>query len=114
MGWCAVAPREAYVRPTSSPKYRKALAPVDTAPAWAVVCSCVRPRYRRRGITVSLLEAAVAVSRGARTVEGYKGKLPAPSAWTGTLGTFLKVGFVEVARRDPARGGTIGNGGDAR
>ncbi len=108
VGWCAVAPREAYVRLTASPKYRKVLAPVDTAPAWAVVCFYVRPGYRRRGITVSLLKAAVAfaASRGARIVEGYpldKGKLPAPSAWTGTLGTFLKAGFVEVARRDPAR-----------
>jgi GNAT superfamily N-acetyltransferase len=108
VGWCAVGPREAYVRLTASPKYRKILAPVDDEPVWSVVCFYVLPGCRRRGITVPLLKAAVAfaASRGARIVEGYpvdKGKLPSPSAWTGPVGTFKKAGFVEVARRDPVR-----------
>lgn len=108
VGWCAVGPREAYVRLTSSPKYAKVLAPVDDEPVWSVVCFYVRPGHRRQGITVPLLKAAVAfaAARGARIVEGYpvdKSKLPSPSAWTGPVGTFRKAGFVEVARRDPVR-----------
>jgi len=108
VGWCAVGLREAYVRLSSSPKYRKIFAPVDDEPVWSVVCFYVRPGYRRQGISVPLLKAAVAfaAARGARIVEGYpvdKAKLPAPSAWTGSVGTFRKAGFVEVARRDPVR-----------
>lgn len=108
VGWCAVGPREAYVRLSSSPRYRKVLAPVDDEPVWSAVCFYVRPGHRRQGMTVPLLEAAVAFAgaRGARIVEGYpvdKPKLPAPSRWTGPVGTIRKAGFVEVARRHPAR-----------
>jgi len=75
---------------------------------WSVVCFYVRPGYRGCGLTVPLLKAAVAfaASRGAWIVEGYpvdKADLPAPSRWTGPLATFLRAGFVEVARRAPAR-----------
>ncbi|MCX7750708.1 MAG: GNAT family N-acetyltransferase [Candidatus Bipolaricaulota bacterium] len=108
VGWCAVGPREVYVRLASSPQYRTVLAPVDELPVWSAVCFYVRPGYRRQGITVPLLQAAVsyAASCGARIVEGYpvdKGWLPAPSAWTGPVETFRRAGFVEVCRRVPHR-----------
>ena len=43
VGWCAIGPREAYIRLSCSPRHRRALAPVDDAPAWSDVCFYVLP-----------------------------------------------------------------------
>ena len=100
-GWCAVAPRSAYVFLERS----RVLRPLDDTPVWSVSCLFVDRAYRNRGLSVELLRAAVtfAASRGARVVEGYptdvkKGALPAPFVWTGVLGAFLKAGFHEMPR----------------
>ncbi|MCS7217201.1 MAG: GNAT family N-acetyltransferase [Candidatus Bipolaricaulota bacterium] len=108
VGWCALGPREKFVH-LSCPTfpYRKALAPVDEEPVWSVVCFYVRPAYRRRGLTLPLLQAAVAFAaeQGARVLEGYPwDRGPGgPPTYMGPLSTFLKAGFVEVARRHPQR-----------
>jgi GNAT superfamily N-acetyltransferase len=106
VGWCAVAPRGTYVKLQNS----RTLAPVDDQPVWSVVCFYVAKGYRRRGVTVSLLRAAVehARKRGARIVEGYpispnSGRTPDVFAWTGLESAFLKAGFKEVARRSATR-----------
>jgi len=69
VGWCAVAPREAYTALQRS----RVLKPVDADPVWAIVCFVVARPFRRRGLSVHLLKAAVqrARERGARIVEGY-------------------------------------------
>lgn len=105
VGWCAIAPREAYVRLANS----RVLKPVDDQPVWSVSCFYVEHSYRRTGLTLGLLLAAVeyARQRGAKIVEGYpqdlQKDLPSPFVWTGLLATFRKAGFKEVARRSPTR-----------
>ena len=105
-GWCAVQPREAY------PVLRRSrlLKPVDDQPAWAVTCFFIGQGFRRRGLTVRLLRAALAhaQARGARIVEGYPldplgAKVSDAHAWHGTVAAFHAVGFVEVARRSASR-----------
>lgn len=106
VGWCAVAPREAYPRLSRS----RILRPVDDAGVWSVVCFFIGKHWRRKGLTVALIRAAVdfVKSRGGTVVEGYpveptKGKVPDAFAYPGLAGAFKAAGFVEVARRSPTR-----------
>jgi GNAT superfamily N-acetyltransferase len=105
VGWCAVAPREVYTRLANS----RVLKPVDAQSVWSVSCFYVMPGYRRSGLSVALLKAAVdyADQNGAEIVEGYpqeaRKSLPDAFAWTGILSTFRHAGFKEVARRSPTR-----------
>lgn len=120
VGWCALAPREQYVRLERS----RVMARVDDRPVWSVVCFFVERSARRAGVTTALLEAAVAhaARRGARIVEGYPvdphGRRVADTfAWFGLASAFERAGFREVARRSPSRpvmrhvvGGSAGRG----
>ncbi len=105
VGWCSVAPRGQFVRLAAS----RILAPVDERPVWSVSCFFVRRDWQGRGLSVRLLEAAVAYARagGARLIEGYPyapaGRLPGAFVWTGLEGTFREAGFTEVARRSAGR-----------
>ena len=106
VGWCAVAPRQAYPRLARS----RAMRAVDDQPVWSVVCLFIAKGHRRRGISVALLRGAAefAASRGARLVEGYpveprSGAMPDVFAWTGTASAFRAAGFSEVARALPGR-----------
>jgi GNAT superfamily N-acetyltransferase len=106
IGWCAVAPRDEYVRLEGS----KVLAPVDEKPVWSTPCFFVSNEHRGAGVSVKLLKAAVeyASLHGAKLVEGYPQdlggkKLPPPFVWTGLLTTFEKAGFKEVVRRSKTR-----------
>jgi GNAT superfamily N-acetyltransferase len=108
VGWCSLAPRDDFPALKRSRLFRLAGSGEN---CWSVSCLFVDRRYRARGISVSLLEAACdfAFSRGAQRLEGYpvdvgKGKRIAPAfAWTGTAAAFLKAGFSEVARPAPTR-----------
>ena len=106
VGWCALAPREAYPRLERS----RILKRVDAEPVWSVTCFFVARPFRRRGVTVALLKAAVAYAKahGARIVEGYpveptRGRMPDPFVYTGLASAFRKAGFVEALRRSPSR-----------
>lgn len=106
VGWCAVAPRDRYPRLARS----RILAPLDDLPVWSVPCFFVAKPWRRRGVTVALLGAAVrfARSRGAKRLEGYpvaprRGEIPAAFAYTGLPSAFERAGFREVARRSETR-----------
>jgi GNAT superfamily N-acetyltransferase len=106
IGWCAVAPREAY----SFLERSRVLARVDEKPVWSVTCLFVAKAFRQGGVSVQLLRAAAehAARHGARIVEGYpvvprKDRMPDVFAWTGTLSAFRRAGFKEVARHSPAR-----------
>ncbi|MFB0546736.1 MAG: GNAT family N-acetyltransferase, partial [Anaerolineae bacterium] len=101
IAWCSVAPRENFPVLERS----RTLKRVDDEPVWSVVCFFVTKPFRRKGVTVELLRAAVeyAKEQGARIVEGYptepkKANMPAAFAWTGLASTFRKAGFVEVLR----------------
>jgi len=107
IGWCAIAPREAYPRLDRSRIFKR----LDDEPVWSVSCFFVARPYRRQGVTTALLRAALdfARRRGARIVEGYpvetrKGSdMPAPWAWTGFASSFRAAGFEEAARRSQTR-----------
>jgi GNAT superfamily N-acetyltransferase len=106
VGWCALAPREDYPALARS----RVLKPVDERPVWSISCFYIDRAWRRRGLSVALLDAAVefARGRGATIVEGYpveptKHDYPAVFAWTGTAQTFRRAGFEECLRRSPTR-----------
>jgi GNAT superfamily N-acetyltransferase len=106
IGWCAVAPREAYPSLDRS----QVLQPVDDQPVWSITCFYIARGYRKQGVTGQLLAAAIqfAHERGAQIIEGYPidaggEKKSAPSVFTGLASTFERTGFVEVARRSPTR-----------
>jgi GNAT superfamily N-acetyltransferase len=106
IGWCAIAPREAYPVLERS----RTLKRVDERAVWSVTCFFVTRRFRRRGVSVALLRAAVehALAHGGRVIEGYPvaargGRMPDAFAWTGLHSCFVAAGFSEVLRRSPSR-----------
>jgi GNAT superfamily N-acetyltransferase len=105
IGWCALAPRATYPRLATS----RILKPVDEQPVWSVTCFFVAREFRRRGVTVELLKAAVkfAQAHGAAIVEGYPVDAPRGQpdvfVYTGLVSAFRRAGFKEVARRSATR-----------
>ena len=106
VGWCAIGPRETFSKLSRS----RILKPVDEKSVWSVVCFFIDKMFRRKGISVRLLKAAVkyAEEQGASIVEGYpvepkKGRTPDPFAYTGLVSAFLKAEFIEVERRSETR-----------
>ena len=86
VGWCAVAPREEY----SALERSRILKPIDNLPIWSVSCMFVNKEYRKKGMSVKLLRAAIdhVRQRGGTILEGYpvepsKNEIPAVFAWTG-------------------------------
>ena len=105
VGWVAVAPRDDHAQIGRS----RIMRPVDGAPAHAITCFYLAPRWRRRGLMRPLIEAAVGFARGqgAALVEAYPFDPPPgqriSGGFHGIAGAFGDHGFVEVARRSPAR-----------
>ena len=106
VGWVSLAPREEFPRLSRS----RILKPVDEQPVWSVVCFFVAKGYRRQGLTIQLLQAAVnfALTNGAQIVEGYPvepkgGKSPDPFVYTGLASAFKQAGFTEILRRSETR-----------
>ena len=108
VGWCAIGPRETYPALERSRIMRPP--PPDASRVWCVTCFYVAPRFRRRGLSVQLLRAAVTFAgrRGARVVEGYpivpsRSDYPPAFASIGLAGTFSGAGFRQVAQPSPTR-----------
>jgi GNAT superfamily N-acetyltransferase len=113
VGWCAVEPRTAYsglLRVYRVPWEGRSEDKTDDS-IWAVTCVFVRAGFRRRGITYSLVRAAVdlARDRGARALEGYP-MLTEPGKeiiWdeilVGSRSIFSAAGFSEVSHPTPRR-----------
>jgi GNAT superfamily N-acetyltransferase len=107
VGWCSIAPRESFPKLERS----RILKRVDDKPVWSVVCFFITKAFRRKGLSVELLKAAVnyAAKHGAEIVEGYpiepkKSQTPADGfAYTGLASAFHRVGFTEVVRRSETR-----------
>jgi GNAT superfamily N-acetyltransferase len=103
VGWVSLGPREDYERLAFS----KTLGRVDETPVWSIVCFVVGRRHRGQGIADRLLAAAIehARDRGATMLEAYPvevpegERIPAASAFKGTLSMFERHGFAVVARR---------------
>jgi GNAT superfamily N-acetyltransferase len=105
IGWISLGPRDDYARLRRSPVMK----PVDDKPVWSIICFVVDPKARRRGVARKMLDGAMAWARkqGATLLESYpcdKGKNARDdSMWFGAKSMFDRAGFVEVARRKPAR-----------
>lgn len=104
IGWCAIEPRESYSLLENS----RVLKRIDDKKVWSVVCFFIDRKYRGKGVTEKLLEAALkyAKKNKAKIVEGYpidSKNTPSAFAWTGFASAFTKVGFKEVHRGSPTR-----------
>ena len=85
---------------------------VDDVPVWVVPCFFVHNKYRGRGITVALLQAAVeyAGKHGAPAIEGYPrapgARVDDSTAFFGSVAQFRRAGYRVVARprRDLPKG----------
>jgi GNAT superfamily N-acetyltransferase len=106
IGWCSVAPREAYPVLDRSPVLKR----VDDQPVWSIVCFFVAKPFRGQRVSAELLQAAVeyAASNGAKIIEGYplvpkRDRMPDVSTFTGLVSIFRQAGFVEVLRRSETR-----------
>ena len=105
VGWCQVTPREHLPWMDRG----RVLHRIDDAPVWSISCFYVRSGYRRRGVTSALIEAALAFAAeaGAPALEAIPVDKALPKGvsndFTGVASTFRRLGFVEVARRSPAR-----------
>jgi len=106
VGWCSVAAREHFPALQRS----RILGPLDGRPVWSVTCFFIAKPFRRQGLTVQLLRAAIGYvrRRGGRVLEGYpvepkQGEIPGVFAWTGLAAAFRQAGFVECLRRSDTR-----------
>jgi GNAT superfamily N-acetyltransferase len=106
IGWCAVAPREAF----SSLERSRILKRVDDKPVWSVVCFFIAKPFRYKGVSVALLKAAIEYvkKQGGKIVEGYPvepktDKFPDAFAYHGLASAFRQAGFKEIARRSKTR-----------
>src|SRR5262245_15229005 len=106
IGWISVAPREEFIALERS----RVLKPIDDKPVWSVSCLFVNKDYRRCGVSVGLLKAAIDYVKKNRgtivegyPVEPYTDSMPPVFAWTGTMAAFEKAGFKEAARGSPSR-----------
>jgi len=105
-GWCAVAPREKFIRLENSRVLRK----VDGLPVWSVTCFFVDKKFRRKGLSVDLLKGVIEYCRKQKVkfieaypVEPKKNPMPDVFAFTGIASAFLKAGFKEVKRHSETR-----------
>jgi GNAT superfamily N-acetyltransferase len=103
VGWCQLTPRDDL--PWLDRTWR--LKRVDDLPVWALSCFYVRKGYRKRGVTSTLIAAALEAARraGAPALEAYPvdAELTPIASGTGYLSTFQRAGFKIVARHVPPR-----------
>jgi len=71
VGWCSIAPREAYARLERS-RTMPRVTPEET-PTWTVLCFFVPRPHRGGGVAHALVGGAIAHARaqGAKVLEGY-------------------------------------------
>jgi hypothetical protein len=106
IGWCAIAPRENFVRLENSQVLKK----IDEQQVWSITCFFIAKEFRRLGLSTELLKCAIDFCRKKKVkiVEGYPAvpyasSIPDAFAWTGIPSSFEKAGFVEAARRSKSR-----------
>lgn len=102
-GWCALSPKERFTTLQRSRWMKPADDQLAVAqPVWAVPCFFVAKAFRRKGVTVGLLNAAAQYvkEQGGSILEGYPAdqEQHVADAWafTGLAGAFRKAGFEAV------------------
>lgn len=106
IGWCAVAPREVYLRLEKS----RVLKRIDDKPVWSISCFFIAKEHRREGVSGALIEGAKEYCRekGAEIIEGYpevpySSRVPDAFMWKGMPSAFERAGFVVAERRSRSR-----------
>jgi GNAT superfamily N-acetyltransferase len=106
VGWCAIAPREVYVKLERSRVLKK----IDDEPVWSITCFFVAKNFRRQGLSVEILKGVIAycAKKGVKIIEAYpivpySNNMPAAFAWTGMLSSFQKAGFSQAKSWSKAR-----------
>lgn len=105
VGWCQLTPRDDLPWLDRG----RLLKPVDDVPVWSLSCFYVHRGYRKRGVTSTLIAAAVKAAKRAKVpaLEAYPVDTDAPKStsniYTGTASTFARAGFKTVACRVPSR-----------
>ncbi|WP_419907837.1 N-acetyltransferase family protein [Hoeflea sp.] len=95
VAWCSIAPR---------PTYRRLGGPGDhesDGAVWSIVCFFIKRDMRGKGLTESLIRAAIseAQAHGAKTIEAYPVDSNSPSyGFMGRVATFERLGFKPVGK----------------
>ena len=106
VGWCALAPREKFVRLENA----RVLKRIDDQPVWSITCFFIGKEFRRKGLSSQLLKGVIVFCRkqGVKIIEAYpiipySSNMPAAFAWTGILASFKKASFKVAKRWSKAR-----------
>lgn len=105
IGWISVAPREDYPRMENARVIKR----IDNKPVWSVACIFLNKKYRNKGVSSQLLDAAVEYVKKnkGKIVEGYphlpEKKTSDAFVFMGLKSAFEKAGFKEVARPSDRR-----------
>lgn len=106
VGWCALSPREQFVRIENS----RMMKLLDNKHVWSIPCLFIKKQYRRQGVSVELLKAAIAYAEKhhiqiieAYPVTPYQDKMPDAFAWTGLLSAYEKAGFKIAAQSSKSK-----------
>lgn len=101
VAWCSMSPREQFIRIANA----RMMKLVDNIPAWSIPCLFIKKQYRKQGVSVELLEAAIDYAKKnniqileAYPVTPYQDPMPPAFAWTGLLSAYEKAGFKIVAQ----------------
>lgn len=104
VGWCAVGPRQRFVRAMAAPTLKQRDRSEDDA-VWLVPCFFIRPEVRGSGVATALLTAAVEHARrsGASAIEGFplsgdKRRSGGSDFQTGVEPLFAECGFQPLSR----------------
>jgi GNAT superfamily N-acetyltransferase len=96
IAWCALAPREDFMRLENSRVHKR----IDSQPVWSIPCFFIDKRYRRKGVSVKMLNGIINYARKKKIkiLEAYptiptQEKLPDSFAWIGLYASFKKAGF---------------------
>jgi len=106
VAWCAFAPREDFQKIENSRVHKR----IDAEPVWSIPCFFVDKRFRKRGVSVTMLEALIAYAKRnkIKILEAYpviptQEKLPDAFAWVGLYKSFARAGFRIVDRTSKNR-----------
>jgi GNAT superfamily N-acetyltransferase len=106
IAWCALAPREDYLKLEKSRVHKR----IDDLPVWSIPCFFIDKNYRRQGVSVALLKGAIeyAKKNHIAVLEAYptiptQPVLPDSFAWIGLYKSFERAGFKIVDHTSKSR-----------
>lgn len=106
IAWCAFAPREDYLKLENSRIHKR----IDDNTVWSIPCFFIDKKFRRKGISVALLQGVIEYARknNIRIIEAYptiptQEVLPDAFVWIGLYKSFERAGFEIVDRTSKSR-----------